>query len=121
MKLEIDFSRPDELRRQKRDLEMALSTIEAALRECEKNSVPSGQATLPSMEVPPAKKGASLADTLLAGVPDKFTMREAIDSGATFGMSSTAVRKLIALIATEGAIELIEKGQGRKPSSFKKL
>ena len=63
MKIEIDFSRPDELRKTKRELEMALSTIESALEAIAKDM---GTITASSDPAPELVTAAVRGDVSLA-------------------------------------------------------
>ena len=64
MKLEIDFSKPDSLRKQKRELEMALATIDGALAAINRGAYESvDQPAQPQMPEP-EKSAKSVIDLI---------------------------------------------------------
>jgi hypothetical protein len=136
MKIEIDFSRPDELRKMKRELEMALSTIETALSAIGKNSIDPQQPTLPQIqkEAAPApdptptetetaqnilESGYTIAH-LVERMPTEFTSSDLFVAGEAESIPRSAVRREIAEMVDGNWLIMVEQGQGRRPSRFRK-
>lgn len=122
MKIEIDFSRPDELRKTKRELEMALATIESALAQIGTNGHDAAQPSLPNLGSHQPTKAAisNYLDGIIASMLPEFTMREVMSYADAVGIPHSRVRREIASMTEMGALVLIQKGQGRRPTTFRK-
>ena len=119
MKIEIDFGRPDELRKTKRELEMALVTIDSALMEISKNGHSSDHPTFPQISDLQETNDAAVT-TIISGLNNKFNMREALSAASAAGIPGSRLRREIARLTEIGTLVLAEKGQGRRPASFRK-
>jgi hypothetical protein len=120
MKIEIDFSKPEGLRKQKRELEMALATIDGALVAIGKNGRDVDQPSFP--QITPAAPVAANGDAavIIAGLPSEFNMREAKTAADAAEIPDSRLRREIALMTEQGTLILVEKGQGRRPATFRK-
>jgi hypothetical protein len=120
MKIEIDFSRPEGLRKQKRELEMALATIDGALAAINKNDRDVGQPSFPQIAAAiPAPAVGSVAE-IIAAMPNQFDMRQAKTAADAAEIPDSRLRREIAQLTEKGELILVEKGQGRRPASFRK-
>lgn len=123
MKIEIDFSRPDELRKQKRELEMALTTIETALVAIGNIGREKGQQSFPGI---PDKSPAPITSSddkvapIIAALPDQFTMREAKMAADEAKIPDSRLRREMSRMTESGALVMVQKGQGRRPATFRK-
>ena len=130
MKIEIDFSRPDELRKMKRELEMALSTIDGALVAISKSGNDPKQPPLPQIQqdtnggasevrIGILQSGSPLA-RLIDGMPNEFTMTNIFDAAENAGFSRARVRGAVNELVQNEWLILVEPGSGRRPSRFRK-
>jgi hypothetical protein len=123
MKIEIDFSKPEALRKQKRELEMALLTIDSALTALGKNGRDADQSlqpSLPQMKEAQSTAVAGTVEEIVALMPSQFSMREAKAAADVAEIPDSRLRREIAQMVEAGALILAEKGQGRRPASFRK-
>jgi hypothetical protein len=122
MKIEIDFSRPDGLRKQKRELEMALATIDGALAAIYKNDRDKpNEPTFP--QIPPVVESSSngSVDAIIAALPKEFNMRQAKEAAETAEIPDSRLRREMNILVEGGSLILVEKGQGRRPATFRKV
>ena len=120
MKIEIDFSRPEGLRKQKRELEMALATIEVALAAINKNSREVETPPFPQITVAiPDPAVGGVAD-IIAAMPSQFDMRQAKAAADAAEIPDSRLRREMSSMIETGELILVEKGQGRRPASFRK-
>lgn len=121
MKIEIDFNKPELLRKQKRELEMALATIDGALAsiyKIERDEV--DQPSFPQIAVAaPAVTSGSVAE-IIAAMPNQFDMRQSKTAADAAGIPDSRLRREIARMIEGGTLILVEKGQGRRPATFRK-
>ena len=120
MKIEIDFSKPEGLRKQKRELEMALATVEGALAAIGKNG--RDVETPPFPQIAPAAPPSANGDVgaIIAALPNQFNMRQAKTAADAAEIPDSRLRREIASLTESGVLILVEKGQGRRPASFRK-
>jgi len=129
MKIEIDFAKPDALRQMKRELEAALAAVESALKAfgpaADARQVQMFHHHPPLPEningtlAPIAKSVASLED-LFHEAGETFTSKEWIQRGKASNIPESQVRNYIKELENAGRIALIQRGQGRRPSSYHK-
>jgi len=120
MKIEIDFSKPEGLRKQKRELEMALATIDGALAAINKNGRDVDQPSFPQIAVAaPAATVGSVAE-IIAALPSQFDMRQAKTAADAAEIPDSRLRREIARMTEGGTLILVEKGQGRRSATFRK-
>ena len=120
MKIEIDFSKPESLRKQKRELEMALATINGALTAMGKIESDVDHPTFPQIKEVQANLTVNGVDELIAALPSQFNMRQAKEVADAAEIPDSRLRREIARLTESGALIMIEKGQGRRPASFRK-
>lgn len=134
MKIEIDFNKPEELYKMRRELEMALSTIDGAIQAIKRNAVdPAQPALLPEIEVEHSNKAEDEKQTvthisetglhtsaIFSKLPNEFTMRDALTHPEAQNFADSRVRSDIATLIETGWIEVIEAGAGRRPTRFRK-
>ena len=120
MKIEIDFSKPESLRKQRRELEMALTTIDGALAAINKNWREGDQQSLPHNSAVDAGSSASSVSEIIAAMPKQFDMRQAKSSASAADIPVSQLRREIEKLMESGELILVEKGKGRRPTSFRK-
>ena len=130
MKIEIDSSRPDELRKLRREHEFALQMIDAALAAIGKNGVDPKQPQLiragaESIENPATASAAILlSDSPIAGIVERmeneFTMSDIFDAAESGGITRSRARQSVADLIEKKYLICIEPGSGRRPSKFRK-
>jgi hypothetical protein len=121
MKIEIDFSKPESLRKQKRELEMALATIDGALAAINKNGRDVETPPFPQIAgaIPmPAPSGD--VETIISQLPNQFSMRDAKFAADLADIPDSKLRREITKMIESGALVMTERGQGRRPASFRK-
>jgi hypothetical protein len=114
MKIELDFSSPVELRKTRRELEMALAAIDSALNALGVDAAKALESTIPDK---PRQSPTSVIDAL----PPSFTTREARKAAEAAGVSDQRIRNEIARQIDKGTLRLAEAGKGTIPSTFAKV
>jgi hypothetical protein len=117
MKIEIDFSKPESLRKQLRELEMAAATIKSALSAIDNVDQPSFP-QIPATVDSPARE-IDVA-SIIASFPAQFDMRQAKLAADAAEIPDSRLRREIAKMIESGALVMTEKGQGRRPANFRK-
>jgi hypothetical protein len=120
MKIEIDFNKPESLRKQKRELEMALATIDGVLAAINKNGRDVETPPFPQIAgVIPAPASGDV-ETIISLLPNQFSMREAKAAADLADIPDSRLRREITKMIESGSLVMTEKGQGRRPASFRK-
>ena len=57
---------------------------------------------------------------IIAAMPNQFNMRQAKVAADAAEIPDSRLRREIARLTESGALILVEKGQGRRPASFRK-
>jgi hypothetical protein len=124
MKIEIDSSRPEDLKKLKREHEFALQMIDAALLAIGKNDRDSGESNFPQIVPPRLEQLLTAPDTGVAGIiaalPIQFDMRQAKTAADAAEIPDSRLRREIKRQTDIGTLVLVERGQGRRPASFRK-
>jgi hypothetical protein len=129
MKIEIDFGRPDELRKMKRDLEIALETIDGALIAIGKipNDVnqpqliqPAGPQVIENKDEASSLLSLSPLTKLVEQMPTEFSMSEIYSAANAAGITRARARSKIDELVKDGKLAVVQKGQGRRPTTFRK-
>ena len=121
MKLEIDFSKPEDLLETERQLEMALATVKSAIAEIRRNGTDlTGLPTAPVNNAAPNDVSKTTVSSLVVSMPSEFTMRQIFERADAAGVARPKARKELGSMVTQGTLLLIEKGQGQRPSRFRK-
>ena len=132
MKIEIDSSRPDELRKMKAEHEFALRMIDAALSAIGNNTIDPKQPALPAIQesvtVDSSKalsKFSDFGDLKIGYLLDrfdtsKFTSSDVFALAESEQIPRSLVRRELAELVHGGWLLLVETGQGRRPSSYRK-
>ena len=124
MKIEIDSSRPDDLRKLKREHEFALEMIDAALAAISKNGRGADHPTFAQI-APTQGEDASVATdagvaAIIAAMPTEFNMRQAKAAADAAEIPDSRLRREIASLTEAGSLILVERGQGRRPATYRK-
>jgi hypothetical protein len=130
MRIEIDSSKPDDLRKLRREHEFALQMIDAALSAIGKESIDPKQPSLPQIpeDSPsaPKKEGSSILDSgsdiahLVDRVPVEFTSSDLFAAAEIENIPRSQVRRGLAELVEGEWLVLVEAGKGRRPSRFRK-
>ena len=130
MKIEIDFSKPDELRKMKREFELAIATIETALSAAERNVPDPNQPPLPKIIDSANEKSKvdmvgilqsnSPIARIISELPAEFLMTDIFAAAETAGFPPSRIRNYVAELVEGGWITLIQAGSGRRASRFRK-
>ena len=134
MRFEVDTSKPDELRKLKREMEVGLATIEAALIAIGKNGndspaqavlgLPVAAAPAPptssTQEADPPPSPRPELPEPLNQLPSQFSMRDALNLAESGNYSLPSMRRMVLRLMNEGALILVARGKGPKPSIFRK-
>jgi len=131
VKIEIDTSKPDELRKLKREAEVVLATIEAALQAIGKNGVRDSPGQLPLIVPAPAAEAMPPGEPPLVQVveeplpdffsrlPNPFSMRDALNLAPAENISLPSMRRIILRFVGRGLTQ-VRRGKGPKPSIFRR-
>jgi hypothetical protein len=124
MKIEIDSSRPDDLRKLKREHEFALQMIDAALLAISKSADDSVESHLPQLAPTLSQELMASTDnnvaTLISAMPSEFNMRVVKLAAEAVDIPDSRLRREIAKLIESGALVMTQKGQGRRPATFRK-
>jgi hypothetical protein len=129
MKIEIDFSKPEEMRKMKRELEMALSTIETAIIAVGKNGHDPKQENLKAIVETPVKSYDSMIPLsvdenvpaqIFSEMPDKFLGKHLMLKSDLMKFPRSKMRRELNNWLKKGDIILVEQGKGRRSSQFRK-
>jgi hypothetical protein len=138
MKIEIDTSKPDELRKIKRELEALLSSIDAALLSINRNGevpaqqpalpAPVGQTSQPMVETPTAaepprrtRAPRRTAVYAISTLGPEFSTTEARLAADNIGVSDAQVRRELRRQIARGELTPLEPGRGRAPATYRKV
>ncbi len=125
MKIEIDSSDPNGLRKQKQELEFNLALVNRALELIAERTAQESAASEMAADAPVAPEPASRAGNSATGViehdlPVEFNTIEAIGAGEEKGFSGTAIRRALEDLVATNKLELVEQGAGRRPSRWRR-
>lgn len=99
---------------------MALETIDSALTAINKNDRDVGQPSFPQIATNAPAPAVDSAAEIIAELPNQFNMREVKTAAEAAEIPDSRLRREIAQLIESGALILVEKGQGRRPASFRK-
>lgn len=127
VKIELDTSKPDELRKLKRDMEVVLATIEAALQAIGNNGAIDAPGQLPLIApalppAPPPNHAPAAPEPLpdfLNRLPDPFSMRDALNLAPAESISLPSMRRTILRLVGRGLTQ-VKRGKGPNPLIFRK-
>lgn len=123
MKLEIDFANPGALRQLEKELEAALATVRKALEYATEPAEPveaiSDNDAVAVLNAIAGDDGVTLAN-VFASLPSEFRTIDAIAAGEKANFSGSAMRAYLTQLVQSKRLTLVEKGQGRRPSLYRK-
>jgi len=124
VKIEIDTSNVTALKIQERELRIALEAIQQVIRAVEAAGHPELPIAMPSAMPPPDLNNPTLnvVRELIATLPSEFTSSDVYDRIETQGIQATRsnARAVLTEMLGSGQIVETERGQGRRPSKFRK-
>jgi hypothetical protein len=134
MKIEIDTNNPAALERLERELDIALGTVRHAIEKLKQKANSSRQshtrqiveaqvsgATDGGISVSP--KTFRMFSESLEQLPIEFTTNQLLEAVEQKHPKAgqIAIRRALSQSVEQGMVELIEKGSGRRPSTYRKV
>jgi hypothetical protein len=134
VKIEIEFGNVAALKQQERDLMHALDAVRGALRLAEAQPPfinetfppempkPFGSFVHPAQAVTGVNNNDDAVAYILQGLPQEFTTSDVLEgTKKKFHMSRGATLSALARVVESGAIKVLERGIGRRPSRYQKV
>lgn len=122
MKLEIDTSKPDDLRAKLRECEALLAILKQALALVEPPHE-SRQTTIREAEVHRSANGNDCLPlpSWFASLSDQFTAKDAFEAGGgESGVGNQTIRKQLSVLVASNKIAIDTPGKGRRPTLYRK-